>query len=455
MEQGTANGFPPLLKDEDGTFTVRRRVYRDPEVLALEQNRVFRKCWLFLGHESEIQEPGDYVLRRLGVDPVIVARDEHRAVRVYLNTCRHRGVRLCRSDRGNTSHFRCSYHGWTYANTGDLVGVTNIVEVYGHTFDKSRFGLASPPQVDSVFGLIFATWDPQAPSLKEYLGDALWYLQSIFDKWESGVEVLGPPIRTLIPADWKPETENLGGDGYHTPVTHQSGFFLGMFASKEVIAELGDMGPRPYVGRVVLCGHGHTFRVQQMGIMTPRPSFFGYPDKMWSEMESRMDEGQRDVQNRLSVMHGNIFPNLTVLENFKTSTEQQGSACRYIRLALQVPVGPGRNEMLCWGFVPRSADAEWRQSSQNAYLRTVGPAGLFQIDDTENFISITEHEGGPVLLDTDVVLEGGLRNEVDTSVEWRGTVYAADKTEQTMRAFWRCWSDLMANAGNTAVGASR
>lgn len=306
---------------------------------------------------------------------------------------------------------------------------------------------------NSVFGLIFAAWDPGAPALKEYLGDAVWYLELIFGKWEDGVEVIGPPMRTLIPSDWKPETENLGGDGYHTPITHQSGFLLGMFATKEELLRLGEIEGRPYVGRVVACGNGHTFRVHQMGIKVPRTSFFGYPEAWWPDLESRLDEGQRDVQSRLSVLHGNIFPNLTILENFKTSTEKQGDGCRYIRLAQQLPIGPGRNEMLWWCFIPCRADAEWRASSQNAYIRTVGPAGMFQIDDTENFVSLTAHDGGPALLDSEFTLEGGLRNEIDTDVKWRGTVYRADKSEQTMRAFWRRWAELM-NA-NSGVAASR
>src|SRR5215472_16433128 len=165
MTTRATNGLP-LVREVNGALTVRRRVYRDPDVLAREQETIFSKCWLFLGHVSEIPEPGVYVLRRLGVDPVIVARDENGQVRVHLNTCRHRGVRLCRSDRGNTSHFRCPYHGWTYANTGDLVGVTNVAEVFDRDFDKSTHGLLGPARVDSVFGLIFAAWDPEAPALK-------------------------------------------------------------------------------------------------------------------------------------------------------------------------------------------------------------------------------------------------------------------------------------------------
>ena len=96
-----------LISESSGHFDVSRRAYWDPDVFRAEHERIFKKAWLFLAHESEIPEPGDYVLRRLGVDPVIVCRNENGEIRVLANTCRHRGVALCRADRGNASHFRC------------------------------------------------------------------------------------------------------------------------------------------------------------------------------------------------------------------------------------------------------------------------------------------------------------------------------------------------------------
>jgi phenylpropionate dioxygenase-like ring-hydroxylating dioxygenase large terminal subunit len=420
----------PYVTEQNGHFSVRRSVYSDPEVTQLELRSIFRKRWLFLGHESEIPDAGDYVLRRLGIDPVIVTRDEQGEVRVL----------------GNSSHFRCPYHGWTYANDGRLIGVTHMPEVYGRDFDKSRFPLYAPSQVQSVFGLIFACWDQDAPSLEEELADGLWYLESIFGKWRNGVEVLGTPMRTLTRANWKPESENIGGDGYHTPSTHQSAFVLRMFAGPDDWVRMGPVTSERYIGRVVDCGNGHTFRVHHLPVTPEEPAFFGYPRAMWPEMAQRLDAGQVDVQNRLSILHGTIFPNLTVMENFKTSTERQGSACRYIRLTQEYPVAPDRNEMLWWGFVPKDAPPEWRTESQHANVRTVGPAGLFQIDDTENYVGMSDSHAGDVLPEREIVLEGGMRNELAQDVSWRGKVYAADKSEQTMRAFWRRWDEVVADA---------
>jgi phenylpropionate dioxygenase-like ring-hydroxylating dioxygenase large terminal subunit len=85
----------------------RRRAFWDPTTHAAELDRVFRKCWLFVGLESEIPAPGDCVTRRMAEGPVIVCSDEQSQVRVLLNACRHRGAQLCSADAGNTAHFRC------------------------------------------------------------------------------------------------------------------------------------------------------------------------------------------------------------------------------------------------------------------------------------------------------------------------------------------------------------
>lgn len=444
-----------IVREEDGRFRVNRGGYFDRDVFERERRDLFGRTWLFVAHQSEVPEAGDYVTRRLGADPVIVVRDEKGDINVLGNTCRHRGVGLCRSDRGNASHFRCSYHGWTYANTGDLVGVTAVSEMYGPGFDKSRFPLYRAPQVDTFCGLIFATWSADAPPLMEYLGDAAWYLEAICGSFDDGLETLGAPIRTLVNTNWKAETENLGGDGYHTPVTHQSAFVLGMFAGPDDWQRMGTVVAKSYKGRVVDCGNGHTFRVHQLPVATLRPAFFGYPQKLWPEITRNLDPGQIDVQARLSVFHGNIFPNFTIIDNFKTDTEGKGSATRYIRITQQYPIAPNVNEMLWWGLVPRGVDPLWREQSQRAWLRTVGPAGLFQIDDNENYVSFASGHSGSELADEEIVLEGGLDNAIATDVNWRGKVYDADKSEQTMRAFWREWSRYVEGGQRESNGSAR
>jgi phenylpropionate dioxygenase-like ring-hydroxylating dioxygenase large terminal subunit len=86
-------------------------IYNDPDIFELERERIFSRAWIFVGHESEIPQPGDYVVRRILEDSFILTRDEGGHVRAHFNMCLHRGMQVCRAEMGNTSHFRCPYHG--------------------------------------------------------------------------------------------------------------------------------------------------------------------------------------------------------------------------------------------------------------------------------------------------------------------------------------------------------
>jgi len=98
------------VRPEEGLIS--RRIFADPEIYELELERIFGHAWFFIGHESEIPEAGDLVARQCGVDPVILVRDAAGKVRAFLNSCRHRGMRLCRTDRDHATTLRCPYHGW-------------------------------------------------------------------------------------------------------------------------------------------------------------------------------------------------------------------------------------------------------------------------------------------------------------------------------------------------------
>src|SRR2546423_14307852 len=140
-------------------------VYSDAEIFELEKRRVFGRAWVFLAHESEIPEPGDYVVRRIVDDSFIVVRDEDGRVRVLFNMCVHRGMQVCRSELGNASHFRCPYHAWTYKNTGELTGVPFHEDAYGGgaRLRPAGGGLPPAPRGGTHPGLIFSSPAPGAP----------------------------------------------------------------------------------------------------------------------------------------------------------------------------------------------------------------------------------------------------------------------------------------------------
>ncbi|MPY81668.1 MAG: Rieske 2Fe-2S domain-containing protein, partial [Actinophytocola sp.] len=165
----------------------------------MELEQVFARSWLFVGHESQIPNPGDFTQTTMGEDPVIVTRAQDMSIQVLLNSCRHRGAKVCLTDRGNARVFQCKYHNWAYANSGELVGVPLFDSAYFRELDKSQWGLIPVPRVEVAHGLVFGCWDAQAPSLREYLGEMDHYLELMLDRTPGGVEVVAGVQRSTSP----------------------------------------------------------------------------------------------------------------------------------------------------------------------------------------------------------------------------------------------------------------
>ena len=108
---------------DEGVFRVHRSAMTSLEVLRMEQERIFNKCWLYLCHESEVENPGDYRRRNVAGRPLFFIRGSDGKLRVFLNTCTHRGALICRHDQGHADVLQCFYHAWSFNNQGDLVGV--------------------------------------------------------------------------------------------------------------------------------------------------------------------------------------------------------------------------------------------------------------------------------------------------------------------------------------------
>src|SRR5262245_11429520 len=119
---------------------VSREIFVSDDVWRLEMERIFDRTWVFLAHETEIPAAGDFVSRTLASAPVIVVRGDGGALHALLNSCRHRGARVCRADSGNTRNFVCPYHGWTYERSGKLV-TTTFDRHFPKDFDFSQHGL--------------------------------------------------------------------------------------------------------------------------------------------------------------------------------------------------------------------------------------------------------------------------------------------------------------------------
>ena len=198
---------------------VHRAAYVDPAVFALEQERIFRRAWLYVAHESEVPHPGDYVLARLGPDEVILVRREDGGLSLLHNRCAHRGARIVSAPSGNTRQLRCPYHAWTYRLDGSLIGVP-LAE--GYADPKSLSGLAAVPRVESYRGFVFASHSAQGEPLPQFLGGLKSAFDNLLDRTPAGsVTRFGGSLLLEYRGNWKMFMEN-AVDLVHPGFVHKS-----------------------------------------------------------------------------------------------------------------------------------------------------------------------------------------------------------------------------------------
>lgn len=409
---------------------VPARIFNDQQVYELEQRKLFSKAWCFLAHETEIPQPGDYVTRYIADNNIIVARDEHGEVHASLNMCRHRGNQMCKSEMGNASHFRCSYHGWVYKNSGELVGVPYYKQAYDSKIDRTQWSLIKV-RTDTYAGLIFGTLDPAAPTLEEYLGGFQFYLDMYLKQGPGGSEVYGPPDHWMANSDWKICAENFSGDGYHTPVTHQFGFHLGYFPSSGASHSQG--------WAVNIPGKGHSIGLGHTPGMAP---FAGYPPDLVDKMRESLTADQLGVFSKVRTAVGSVFPNLSFLiQPFSLVPGDPG--VRLCTMRLWHPRGPGQLEMWSWCLVPTDASPEYKEQVYKAYTLAFGQAGTFEQDDFENWSNVTRQAGSSMARDVDFPYLMGLDKQ--RLEDWPGPGEAVSPyvTDNNFRNLWATWLDYL------------
>lgn len=430
-----------MITQSDSFAAVRRRLERDvdvaagsvpayafsdPEVYRLELDAIFHRCWTLVAHATEVPEPGDYLTRYMGANPVIVARGEDGEVRVFLNVCRHRGMRVCRADLGNSSHFRCPYHGFTYKNTGELIGVPFEQLAYDGKLDHGQLALLGA-RVEIYRGLVFATFATETGTLGEYLGDARWYLDLYIGRAE--MEVFGPPQRWEMPTNWKIPAENSASDAYHTAHTHASLPKIGLIAGGNKFAESGYH---------VHAGNGHG-----IGLGMPTDNLVLAPELL-AEYRRTLTPEQYGVLIQLKNSHCTIFPNVSFV---LSSATLGGSIVSHVNMHLWLPRAPGRIEVMSWGLVEKDAPESWKTRSRQHYVLTFGASGIFEQDDAENWMDITRNTAAPAAAGVNFVYLQGLGRNRATDFPGPGEVYKSKFSENNARAFYGRWLELMTDAG--------
>src|SRR5439155_4904529 len=188
----TGQSLDKLLDTSNGTLN--NAIFSHPDIYEQELEQVFARMWLFVGHESQIPKPGDFVRSRMGEEQVIVTRAPNGKVHVLLNSCAHRGNVVCRYDKGFALAFHCSFHGWAYDSEGKLISLPpGSEDLYAADLRREEWGLLQA-RVETFQGTIWATWDESAPSLMDYFGGAETFFAPALadaDGTPDGTEVAG------------------------------------------------------------------------------------------------------------------------------------------------------------------------------------------------------------------------------------------------------------------------
>jgi len=425
---GTTAAVPPSsIRARIGDDTVHASLYLDPEVFEGEMERIFHKGWVYVAHESQVPEPGDFRLSTIGRHSVIVVRGDDRVVRVLMNRCSHRAATVCQVEHGKASTFRCAYHGWSFRTDGALAAVP-YADGYGPDFRREEWSLDSAPRVDSYRGFVFASLSPAGISLDDHLGGPVEEQLDHFCDLSPEGEVIARAGTNKYGYDgnWKLQIEN-SIDGYHPNFTHQA--FFDTYGARLGVSSEAVRGNS--IGRNRDLGNGHSmldFRPYHRANPAARARLEAlrrspWGERYWQAMCARHGEERALDLLLVGGTHMAVFPNLVVLQNH----------IRAIR-----PVSVERTEVLLDPALLVGVPDELNSLRLRLHETFYGPGGGGVPDDIEMFRRV----------------QIGLRSSIDPWIRfWRGrhreerdadgTVSAQMTDEVSQRAIWREWARRM------------
>ena len=415
-----------LVKDD----RVHVSIYNDEAVYQEELKRIFYTTWVYLGHESEIKQAGDYKSTYIGLVPVIVSRDEDGQIYGLINRCMHRGTTVCQRETGSANFFRCEYHGWVYSNNGSLIGVGGR-RGYGPTeIVESELGLARVARIDSYRGFIFGSMASEGDSLADHLGLAKVYLDEFCDKSPTGeVDVAGGVYKHVYRGNWKLQLEG-ANEGYHPSFMHR---VSRLARERNSGSSRGGNAPRVPQGKKVVdvsntgidLGNGHSLMSALGGVIE---------DYSWDDLEKQYPTEyleklvkRQGKERTLQVLtHGwrmMIFPNAAF---------DSGTNIRVMR-----PLSVSETEIRQYNVLVPDAPDSVNLRKVRGHEDFYGPAGFGSPDDIEIFARMDEgYRAGNVHPDAQWALfnrgitaqttgpHGERRGHVGSEIEQRAIYYA-------------------------------
>jgi Rieske 2Fe-2S family protein len=293
--------------------------FTDPRVLDWELENLFCDGWICLGHISQVDEPGKFLMRELGRESVVVIGGEDGRPRAFHNVCRHRGARIVTDEAGSVNRrLRCPYHAWSYDLDGALRAAPHMDGVEG--FDRSCIGLA-PVRLSTLGGLLLVDLSGDAPDPAEHIGDLLAHLQ----RYRTETLRSGGKVDYAVAANWKGIAENYN-ECLHCPGVHPELNALSNYMSGEEITGAGAWCG----GSMTLTGDGAATMGSDGGHATNRPPIEGL-------------EGE----DLTSILYFSLFPNALV--SFHPD---------YLMLHTLFPKAPDRTDVVCeFLFEPRAIEA--------------------------------------------------------------------------------------------------
>jgi len=407
---------------------VHGSLYTRPDIFNLEMERLFQTGWVFLGHESELPDPGDFITRRIGGQPIIVARGRDGAISAMYNRCSHRGNLVCRADSGNERYLHCPYHGWTFGSDGSLMGVPQKTG-YGERSKEltADLGLAQIGELDSYGGFLFGQLTSSDTSLTDHLGGATESIDRLLELSPNGqVDLNLGWVKHRIRANWKTIVENQV-DGYHARYVHQSVYSAIAPARVDYGAGELQLSVRDLGG-----GHSDIDYRDEYRRLDREFGWFGQIERGKVPAYAAALEQTHGADKAHDVLligppHTVIFPSLFIAE---------------LNLMMFEPVGPEETIVhttpICLSGAPEMNE-RIRRRAEGA----MGPSGFLIADDadmgerTQLGLAAGEPEWIELSrgIDTDEIVDGQLINHDESA-------------ETSQRAFWRHYSTMM-------LGASR